>query len=78
MRTTYGFDNKKDLDRFLQKRKPQIGLTPRYISEEWYYHQRIEDIKEAINRYKSGGFTIPKEWEEEIIDIEKISQQLKR
>ena len=41
--------------------KPPIGLRPRFIYEE----HRIEEIEEAMGRYRDAGKTVPKEWTEE-------------
>jgi len=44
---------------------PPIGLKPRFIVTE----ERLEEVKEAIERYIENGFKVPAEWIEEYNDL---------
>ena len=48
-----------------QKEKPPLGLTPKWIIDE----HRMQDIHEAIMRYKEAHKEIPSEWIEEYISL---------
>ena len=45
--------------------KPPLGLRPRHIAET----QRMEEINTAISRYLEKGEVIPKEWIEELQEL---------
>lgn len=51
----------------LRNERPPIGIMPRYIWEE----KRIDDIREAINRYSEKALPIPSQWIEEYNDLVK-------
>lgn len=43
------------------KEKPPLGITPKYIWDK----QRINDLRDAINRYCLNGYEVPFEWIDE-------------
>jgi hypothetical protein len=45
--------------------KPPIGLIPRFIFEE----ERLEEIEDAMDRYRAAGKKIPEEWIRERTEI---------
>lgn len=45
--------------------KSPLGLTPKFIWEE----KRIQDIEEAIDRFKEAKVTIPIEWFKEYNEL---------
>lgn len=45
--------------------KPPLGLTPRYVHDEW----RFKDIKAAIIRRAEGDASIKTEWIEEYNEL---------
>lgn len=47
--------------------KPPLGLTPREI----WVAQRVQDIREAIQRYTEANMPIPQDWIEEYNDLVK-------
>ena len=55
-----------------QIKKPPLGLTPKWIMDE----HRMQDIHEAIMRYKQSNKEIPSEWIEEYISLCNVQQPL--
>lgn len=47
--------------------KPPIGIKPKFVWEE----ERIGDLLEAMLRYSNVGWVIPKEWIEELDELNK-------
>ena len=45
--------------------QPPLGLRPRFIATE----QRIQEIKEACQRYREADYIIPTEWLTELCDL---------
>lgn len=56
----------------INKKKPPLGLTPRFIHEEKVLKERLQDIKEAIKRYIDKELDFPNEWIVEYYSIIKI------
>lgn len=50
-------------------KRPPLGLIPRFIWEGKNYTQRIQSIKEAIERYTEENLSIPQEWVEEYNEL---------
>ena len=55
--------------------RPILGLMPRWLHNELYFDDtsndsRLNNIKEAIERYNKASETIPIEWLEEKKEIE--------
>lgn len=44
---------------------PPIGLRPRWVVAE----ERIQEIKEACNRYYNSNTEVPREWLEELHEL---------
>ncbi len=54
------------------KKKPPLGIMPKYIWEESCEQKRVADLKDAIKRYlEHGGHAIPLEWISEYNEISK-------
>lgn len=45
--------------------RPVLGLTPRFIEEEY----RMADIMDAMARYSRAGKAIPEEWVTEAVEL---------
>ena len=42
--------------------KPPLGIVPKHLWIQKVYSKRLEDIREAIDRYSVVGRPVPKEW----------------
>lgn len=49
------------------KKRPPLGLIPKHLWDE----ERLEQIEEAIHRYRNAGHPVPFEWEQEKMELEK-------
>ena len=49
--------------------KPAIGLRPKWAWEETVYRDRVIEIAEAIDRYKTADQGIPMDWLQELDDL---------
>ena len=64
---TYCLKQTKVIDK---DQRPPLGLKPRFVADE----QRMEEITEAIQRYKDAGYQIPSEW---IAEYKEIAKRIK-
>jgi len=48
--------------------KPPLGLKPKWVHDD----QRKIEILQAIERYNIAGIAIPKEWQEELNNLNSI------
>lgn len=51
--------------------KPPLGLTPRYI----WLGLRLEDVKNAIERYRVAETEVPAKWLKELEWLEKLIEK---
>jgi hypothetical protein len=46
-------------------RKPPLGVTPKWLRQE----QRLEELCEAVIRYRQEALPVPADWLEEMRDL---------
>jgi hypothetical protein len=56
----------------MQMTRPPMGLRPRFI----VVGERIEEIKQAIARYKEAGLDVPEHWTQELDDLTRVVVQV--
>lgn len=61
----YVGEDLKPVQFFKYTEKPPLGLRPKYISDK----ERMQEIQEAIDRYKMANKRVPEEWLEEHLEL---------
>jgi hypothetical protein len=59
-----GVDTDNDVN-FTIVKEPPLGLKPRWIVEEY----RVQEICEAVMRYKKAGEPVPEAWIDELSEL---------
>jgi hypothetical protein len=49
--------------------KPPLGLRPEYIWKERCKSNRIQEIVEAMERYRKVEYDIPEKWQKELFKL---------
>lgn len=75
---TLGLDNVICTITVGDSRKPPLGVTPRYIFEEEVRElkeERMDDLIQAIQRYREARFIPKSEW---LIELEQLRKELEK
>lgn len=65
----------KPRDNAPKYKKPPLGITPRFIWDETRNMQRMNEIKDGIDRYCEENLKIPLDW---IIEYNELTDRIKK
>jgi hypothetical protein len=54
--------------------KPPLGLEPKWLWKEIVYGERYKALLDAVRRYSEANYTIPNDWLEELIELNRIKE----